>query len=202
MVSLLKKILFSLVLAASVVLSAPFETSINDTGTWRRANEISINDAGTWRRTKEIYVNDAGTWRLVHIGEYHDIVLASANCSGDTQRGFIGGAAVGCAGTFGSATPVASINTGTNLAWMLVSVSFGGIRFALCGNFVSPPHPDLYIEQDDGTYRTYLEENWISPGGTTPAAFCAGGQATEFSGGVEPTWASNGVTRRIYVVFD
>ena len=39
---------------------------INDSATWRTAQQVQVNDAGTWRTIQDIKVNDAGTWRTVY----------------------------------------------------------------------------------------------------------------------------------------
>ena len=39
--------------------------SVNDSGTFREAQQIFVNDAGTWRTIKKVQVNDNGTWRTV-----------------------------------------------------------------------------------------------------------------------------------------
>ena len=36
---------------------------VNDSGTWKQAQEVHVNDGGTWKSCLDVYVNDGGTWK-------------------------------------------------------------------------------------------------------------------------------------------
>lgn len=38
---------------------------VNDSGTWKEAQEVHVNDGGTWKEAQEVWVNDNGTWKQV-----------------------------------------------------------------------------------------------------------------------------------------
>lgn len=70
------------------VMSSIFpETYYNDSGTWRKLNQIYYNDSGTWRELREVYYNDNGTWRRVFTNEEIVITNRTATDSADTSGG-------------------------------------------------------------------------------------------------------------------
>lgn len=149
--------------------------SVNDSGTWREAEEVHVNDSGTWRAIQEIYVNDGGTWRQVFSASIHETTITVGNDGVPLQYGYI-------QSLYGSIGDATFNDHGSNARTILIAIwQYPGdgqfMRFVLSGASI----PD--------TDTTFVS---ITIGGVTFTRASRTGYNASFGGG-DTSWEWNNV---------